>query len=199
MAIRTIKPEIRILAFDDGPFGHGTKGKSVLVGVVFRGGSFMDGIVKREIEVDGSDAERTIVRTVKECRFKDIRVIMLDGITFAGFNTVNIANVHRETGLPVVAVLRREPDFDSFVRAIGKLPEPDARTRAVRDAGKVEWAEVKIGGREGRVAFQVAGMPAGQARELIGRSSTRGMVPEPLRVAHLIAGGLVRGESKGRA
>lgn len=199
MRIRKVKQEIRILAWDDGPFKWKGKEKAILVGVIFRGGSFMDGLLKREVEVDGTDAESTIIEAVKGCKFKDLRVIMLDGITFAGFNTVNITNIRRETGLPVIVVLRKKPDFSSFMRSLKMLPNAQVRLKAVGDAGKVSWTEIKIGGKAGRIAFQVSGLPVEQAREIIGRSSTHGFVPEPLRVAHLIASGLVLGESKGRA
>ena len=198
MRIRKVKKEIRILAFDDGPFRKGD-GKTVLVGVVFRGGIFMDGLLKREIEVDGTEAEGTIIEAVKGCKFKDLRVIMLDGITFAGFNTVNIRNVHRETGLPVIVVLRKKPDFSSFIRSLKVLPNAQARLKAVEDAGKVSWVSLKVGGKEGKMAFQAAGMSFDDASEILKTSAVHAFVPEPLRAAHLIASGLVLGESVGRA
>ena len=37
------------------------------------------------------------------------------------------------------------------------------------------------------------------AKEVIRLSSTRGCIPEPLRVAHLLATAFVKGESYGRA
>jgi hypothetical protein len=42
-------------------------------------------------------------------------------------------------------------------------------------------------------------MELAEAEEIIKRSMVRGAVPEPLRLAHIIASGLARGESKGRA
>ena len=81
--------------------------KCILVGIIFRGGRFMDGILKTEIEVDGDDAERKIISSVKKSKFKDLRVIMLDGITFGGFNTVNIKNIFEKTKLPVMVINRK--------------------------------------------------------------------------------------------
>src|SRR3989338_8772357 len=78
------------IPYADGPFESKSKGKTVLIGVVFRGGSFMDGLLKSEIEIDGEDAEDTIVKITNKTKHKDqLRVIMLDGITFGGFNTVD--------------------------------------------------------------------------------------------------------------
>jgi len=36
-------------------------------------------------------------------------------------------------------------------------------------------------------------------REALALTTIRGSLPEPLRVAHLIAAGIMRGESRGRA
>lgn len=194
MAFKKIKEEIRILAFDDGPFKKGGH-KTVLIGVVFRGGSFMDGMLRRDITIDGTDAEQELIGATQKMKFKDVRVILLDGITFAGFNTVNIAKIHEETKLPVVVVLRKKPNFDEFLNAIGRLPHSKERTRCVEAAGAVYWT--KVG--DNRLAFQTAGMSEHDAAEIIRVSCSHANMPEPLRVAHLIASGVVMGESVGRA
>ena len=38
-----------------------------------------------------------------------------------------------------------------------------------------------------------------EARQIIKIAATRGLMPEPIRLAHLIASGIVEGESRGRA
>ena len=191
---RNIKSEIRILAFDDGPFKKDNK-STILVGAVFRGGHFMDGVLKRDITVDGADAEKEIVAVVRQMKFKDVRVIMLDGITFAGFNSVNIKDIYKETKLPVIVVLRRKPDFDEFKKAISKLPHAEQRLACVDAAGEIYW--VTVG--KSRLAFQCAGIKSGDAGKIVAEACTRAAYPEPLRAAHLIAGGIVLGESSGRA
>ena len=136
--LKTIKNEIRILAFDDGPFESKSKGKTVLIGVVFRGGSFMDGLLKSEIEIDGEDAEDTIVKITNKTKHKDqLRVIMLDGITFGGFNTVNIKTIHEKTELPVIVYLRKSPDMKLFLEAIEKLPKAEKKKRTVSHSGNL--------------------------------------------------------------
>jgi endonuclease V-like protein UPF0215 family len=42
-------------------------------------------------------------------------------------------------------------------------------------------------------------MTGEEARALLLATTERGNIPEPLRVAHLIAGGITTGESRGRA
>ncbi|UCG95178.1 MAG: DUF99 family protein [archaeon] len=192
-----IKNEIRILGWDDGPFPKGGKGKAILVGTVFRGASFMDGVLKTEIDIDGTDATEKIVSAVRRTKHKDLRVIMLGGITFGGFNFVDIKKLHRKTGLPVLVVIRRRTDMKNFRAAMKKLPEFEKRWKAVESAG--EFNRIKVGSRGKSIYFQKTGLREEECRKIIRLTAKRGLVPEPLRVAHLIASGIVKGESIGRA
>ena len=46
---RLFKPEIRIIGLDDTPFISRSKGKLEVIGVVFRGGYWLEGVIKTEI------------------------------------------------------------------------------------------------------------------------------------------------------
>jgi len=192
---RTIKNEIRILAFDDGPFEFKSKGKDILIGAIFRGGVFMDGLLKTEVEIDGLDATEKIIESVKKTIHKDLRVIMMDGITFAGFNTVDIKKVYEETKLPVIVVNRKKPDLEKFKDSLGKMPGADIRLRCVEHAGPFYSTTIN----NKKIYFQCYGLSEKDASSIIKKTSTRSLIPEPLRVAHLIATGVVLGESVGRA
>jgi hypothetical protein len=193
---RRIKKEIRILAWDDGPFEFRSKSKTILVGVVFRGGEFMDGLMKLEIDVDGDDAEEKIINIINKSKHKgQVRIMMLDGITFGGFNTVDIRNIYEKTKIPVIVVNRIRPDLEKFVDTIKKLPNSERRLKAVENAG--EFYSVKIKNKS--IYFQCHGIDINDAKEIIRLTSTRSLIPEPLRIAHLIATGIILGESVGRA
>ena len=69
--MRTIKSEIRIVGFDDGPFTPRSKGNAIVVGVVYRGGNFLDGILKTEVEIDGLNATETLVDVVNKTKHKE--------------------------------------------------------------------------------------------------------------------------------
>lgn len=87
-------------------------GKADLIGVVFRGGHWLDGVIRAKVGVDGLDAADKIVDMIKESiHYKQLRVIMLDGITYAGFNIVNIRRLFESTGLPVIALTKRKTDL----------------------------------------------------------------------------------------
>ena len=123
---RDVKKEIRILGVDDSPFDKFKDKKTALIGVVFRGGIYLEGVLKKEVEVDGDDATSGIIEMVKSTRHRGhLRVLMLSGITFGGLNIVDIENLNRETALPVIIVTRRLPDLSAMKKAISRVKNPD--------------------------------------------------------------------------
>jgi len=187
--IRLIKPEIRILGVDDGVFIPHSKSQALVVGVVFRGGYWLDGVMHTRVEVDGFDATEKISAMVTGSpHHKQLRVIMLNGITFAGFNVVDIEALKTRTALPVIAVTSKKPDIASVREALNNLPGKEDRWKAVLEAG--EGFEVFIRNSRESVFLHVAGIAVDQAEQIVRLSSTRGKIPEALRVAHLVASGI---------
>ena len=194
---RVIKREIRIVGVDDGVFVPHTRGIADVIGVVFRGGYWLDGIMKTEIAIDGMDATEKIARMISSSpHYAQIRVIMLDGVTFAGFNVVDINGLSALTRLPVIAITRDEPDFEDIRKALTHLSESRERWRILENESPL----TKVKSRKGEepVYMQVAGISREDAEKIVTETSTRSNVPEPLRVAHLIASGLSKVNSDSR-
>lgn len=116
-----IKKEIRIIAWDDCAFSFNSD-EVTLIGAIFRGGSFLDGMLSTTIEKDGMDATEKISEAIKKSRSYDqLSIIMLDGISYAGLNLVDIQELHRKTKLPVIVFLRKKPNLDKFLKALEKI------------------------------------------------------------------------------
>jgi endonuclease V-like protein UPF0215 family len=187
--IRVVKPEIRVLGVDDGEFIPRSKAQALIVGVVFRGGYWLEGVMHTEVEVDGFDATNKLSAMITSSpHHRQLRVVMLNGITFAGFNVVDIKALNKETGLPVIAVTREKPDLAAIRDALGNLPESEVRWKAVVNAGEV--FEVSTRSPRERIYIHVAGVSLDAARRIVRLTSTRSSVPEALRVAHLVASGI---------
>ena len=191
-----IKDELRILGLDDAPFKPKCDKETMLIGAIFRGGSFIDGILRTEVEVDGIDSTEKIIDMVEKTHHKDLRVIMLDGLGFAGFNLVDIERLYEKTHLPVIAIMRKMPDFDAIDSALENLRHRKYYRECIRKAGTPVEIEVCIGKK---IYMQYKGLSQDDARRIVKLSTTRSLIPEPLRVAHLIASGVALGESRGRA
>jgi endonuclease V-like protein UPF0215 family len=184
---RVIKPEIRVLGIDDGKFVPHTPGTAIIVGVVFRGGGWLDGVMHTNIAIDGFDATERIISMINgSSHCKQLRLVMLYGITFAGFNVVNIKRLNLETGLPVIALTLEKPDLNAVRRALDNLPNSEDRWKIILEAGKIH--EVRCRGK--KIYVELSGISEADARKIIQLTSTRSSYPEPLRVAHLIASGI---------
>ena len=192
-----IKPEIRILGVDDGPFEPKSGGKVPLVGAVFRGGRWLDGVLINYIEQDGTDVTERLIEMVNRSRHRgQLRVLMVDGVTFAGFNVLDVKEVFRKTGLPVIVISRELPDMVEIRKAIKHIPGWRERWKVIRGVGKIYSVRTKSRGSP--IYMQPIGIKRADAENVVKLTSTRSLIPEPLRVAHLIATAVVRGESYGR-
>ena len=188
---RSIKPEIRVLGVDDGVFIPHSKELVDVVGIVFRGGYWLDGVMRTEIEIDGLDATEKIASMIIESpHYKQLRIIMLSGITFAGFNVVDIKELYSKTGLPVIALTRDLPKMEEIKQALENLPEKEKRWKAILNAGEIFEVQTREG--EEPIYMQIAGIEREDAEKIVKITSTRSNIPEPLRVAHIIASGLTK-------
>jgi endonuclease V-like protein UPF0215 family len=186
---RVIKPEIRVLGVDDGVFTPRVGGLVPVVGVVFRGGYWLDGVMHTRVKVDGLDARQKMASMViNSPHCKQLRIIMLDGVTFAGFNVVDIRKLEAETGLPVIAVTREKPNFTEIREALRNLPDSEERWKAILNAG--ETIEVSTRNERERIYMQISGVHEEDAKKIVKLTATRSSIPEPLRVAHLVASGI---------
>lgn len=188
---RVVKPEIRVLGVDDGVFAPHVESLVPVVGVVFRGGYWLDGVMYTEVLVDGFDATGKISGMILgSSHYRQLRVVLLNGITFAGFNVVDLKALNVATKLPVVAVTREKPDLFGVHKALKHLSRSEERWRAVLSAGEVFEVSTR---REGeKVYLHVAGISLDDAVRVVRLTSTRSNVPEALRVAHLVASGISR-------
>jgi endonuclease V-like protein UPF0215 family len=184
-----IKPEIRVLGVDDGSFTPHVEGQVPVIGVVFRGGYWLEGVMRTEIAVDGFDATDQIASMITGSpHWRQLRVIMLNGITFAGFNVVDVKELNLATKLPVITVTREKPDLAEINKALQNLPRSEERWETILKAG--EPVEVATRNAKATVFVQTVGVSREDAQKILRLTSTRSNIPEALRVAHLIASGI---------
>ena len=181
-----------VIGIDDAPFPRIPRARVPVIGAVFSR-TRLDGVLISSVSRDGRDATQRIAAMVLESRFAaHVQAVILQGIAVAGFNVVDIHQLHADLAVPVLVVTRRQPNLQSIRRALLKNVSGGARKWAlIEQAGSVEPI--------GRVFVQRAGLSVAQAAQLLSDSTVHGALPEPLRIAHLIAGAVVTGTSRGRA
>ena len=182
---------IRVVGVDDGPFVRGQRKNVAVFGAVCSGTRF-EGLLTTQVRPDGFNATARLIEMISNSKFNDqLHAVLLDGITLGGFNVIDMDALCEALGYPVIAVMRKSPDFDAVYRVVEKLPNPRRRRRQMAAAGPVHEGD--------RVFFQAKGADPSVVAAILKRLTDVGNVPEPLRVAHLIGSGVVLGESGKRA
>ena len=181
-----------VVGFDDAPFEHGYRGDVLVVGAVFAGNR-LDGVISTKVRRDGANAAQRLIDCITDSKYFDqLQAVLLQGIAFAGFNVVDLQWLHQATRLPVLVVVRSLPDFVAIRQALlQKVPGGARKWRLIEAAGPMEPMDALF--------VQRRGIAPEDAATLLASLQLNSQLPEPLRVAHMIAGGVTTGESRHRA
>jgi endonuclease V-like protein UPF0215 family len=190
-----MKQQIRILGIDDAPFNFDEK-YSTIIGVVMRGGEYLECVLRSQVTIDGTEATMVCKQMILNSRHRQqLKVIMLDGACLGGFNVVDIDELSESTNLPVITITRDKPDQQKIKHALQKNFKDWKDRWPLLQKGKLH----KIATQHNPIYIKYTGLLLEEAKEIINISTIRGVIPEPIRVAHLIASGITRGESYGKA
>jgi endonuclease V-like protein UPF0215 family len=156
---------------------------STLAGVVMRKDLRIDGVAVTRLSVGGMDATDAVLRILGSLRRRDVNAVLLSGAVIAWYNILDPARIHDESGLPVIVVTYEDSDgLEEDLRH--HFPEDIERMAAYRRLGDRIPLDLPTGYR----AFLRAwGMEQGDAARLCTDFTIDGKVPEPCRVARLVA------------
>ena len=190
-----MKAKSRFLGIDDGPFRFGDASVP-LVGVAVQAPAYIEGVLLSHARVDGRDGTERILAMIRGSRYREgTRMVFLNGIAVGGFNVIDLDALHRELRVPIVTVTRRAPDLEAIQAALRrKFEDWEERWAPIRDH-RIE----EVTTRHTPLHVTYVGATRSQVVEALSLSTVRGALPEPLRVAHLVAAAAVKGESHGRA
>lgn len=190
-----MKSEIRLLGIDDGPFLF-RYDHTIVIGVIMRGGGYIEGVIQRVLPIDGLNATEICIDMIKKTRHrKQLKAVLIDGVTLGGFNIVDIETIFSVTKVPVITITRDQPDMKMIKNAL-RAHFTDWKDRYdLINQGETYCLKTSYN----PIFIKIAGMNIERAKEIITLSTIRGVIPEPIRVAHIIASGVMRGESYGKA
>lgn len=189
MKIKKLKKEVRVIGIDDGPFQISRKSNTIIVGTVYRGGEFLDGVLSRKIVVDGLNSTAKIIEMINSSKWKkSLQCIFLDGIAVGGFNVIDIKKINEKTQKPVIVVMRSYPDLNKIFKTLKKIGM-EKKIKLIENAGEIH--------KVGKIFIQFIGLNKKKAFEFVRLTTKNALIPEPLRIAHIIASGIVKGESYG--
>lgn len=180
-----------ILGIDDGPVDVHNGGETPIVGVMTEGADVVEAVAVTRFPVDGDEVTSFLGTWVTSLRLHPgLQAIVLGGITIAGLGVVDLAVLAERTGVPVIAVSRRDPRGHRVAHAL-RAAGLDARLAVIECTPEAFASPTGL-------YVACAGTTPEVAVALVSACLGKANVPEPLRLAHLIARAIAVGESRGR-
>jgi endonuclease V-like protein UPF0215 family len=183
LRLHPFKRGLRVLAVAES-FSKEGEDRSVLAGVVMRKDGVIDGFAMTSVTIGGMDATDGVLDLFKSMGRNDINLIMLNGCVIAWFNVIDLAKLHEVLNLPLVCVTYEESSGlekyikeyfpDDWERRINVLEKNCNRQEALLHTGH-------------RVFLREVGLEFDDAVRLLNEFTLQGGVPEPLRLAGLLA------------
>lgn len=169
--------------------------KSFLAGVVMRADFLLDGFAVGRCTVGGMDATESILEMYRALERSDVNLLMLGGCIISLFNIVDLGRVASETGIPLLCVTYNPSEgLAEIIRS--RFPQDwEERLRVYESNGPREEMVLKTGHV---VHVRRIGVSRRSAEAVLNRMTVSGRVPEPIRVARLLARSLLRSEAKTR-
>lgn len=162
-------------------------GRSIYAGVLMRRDGYIEAVAYSSATLGGNDGTHAALTIVNRLKRPDVHMVMLDGCIVSYYNWIDGESIWISAGLPTACYIFEKPEGD--VRgAISKL-FPDWQER---------WAHIsKLGAPiefvypdGGRIYVRAWGLSPTDAFRAALLTRRHGKMPEPLRIAKLLASAL---------
>lgn len=182
MRLHLDKPGVRALGVAES-FSQGER-TSVIAGVVMRGDYLIDGLALGRTKVGGDDATNSIAALYRRLSRNDVSLLMVSGAILSLYNVIDVDSLSSRVGLPVVCLTYKETaGIEDSIRR--HFPEgADSKLAAYRRLGKRVGVRLHTGHR---VYVRTSGLEKADALRILNAFTLQGSVPEPVRVAKLLA------------
>ena len=169
-----------------------TSKKSVLSGIVMSTDLVIDGFVFGHSTVGGDDATDTILSMYEKLDRPDVSFILISGIVISLYNIVDVKRISEKTGLPVIGVTYEEsPGIENAI----KHHFPESYESKLAEYSKLGSREKITLHTSHNLYIRNEGCTALEVKQLLDKMTLQGSVPEPLRIAQLLANTLLKTKS----
>lgn len=163
--------------------------KSVLSGVVMRADGIVDGFGISNTTVGGMDATESVISLYEGFRRRDINIVFLNGCVISWFNVIDLKEVHKRIELPLVSVTYEESEgLEKYFKEYFK-DDWKKRFDVYLKNGKREKMKLKTGKT---IFARTFGLENKEVIRVLDKFTLDGAVPEPLRVARLLAKSILK-------
>ncbi|MHB1709100.1 MAG: endonuclease dU [Thermoplasmataceae archaeon] len=182
-----MKKNYRAIGIDDGPFEKGKDAFSTMVGVLMRADFLIESVSMKKISVDGTDSTGRIIEMVENDFKRNAAVIMTYGVTFGGFNVADLFKVNLETAIPVISITRKRPDMSSVFSAIANTQQEADYKLGIMKSYHIQEFILENGSS---IFINPIGIDAKSSSSFIKKLTRTGNIPEPIRIANIVASAL---------
>jgi len=189
--VRVHKKGIRALGISES-FVKGVSESSILVGVVMRADMMVDGFTFSTVKVGGMDATQKIIEMHQALNRDDINVLLLNGCVISWYNVIDLHHLTDVTGLPLICVTYKESEgLEKYFKKY--FPEDwQHRIEVYQRNGPRTPLRLHTGHV---VHARFLNVSEEEALKLLNKFTIHGAVPEPLRIARLLARSLTKSAS----
>ncbi len=157
---------------------------SRLAGVVMRRDLVIDGFVLGQCTIEGDDATDEILKMYSELGRDDISFILISGIIISMYNIVDIKKICNKTKLPAIGVTYEDsPGINETI----KQHFPNSYESKIEQYNKLGDRTVINIHTGHQLYLRVEGCSIKDSTKLLDAFTLQGAIPEPLRVAQLLA------------
>jgi len=182
----TIKKGVKIIGIACSSFNREKEEIVPIVGVVYRGRELFEGALISSVTIDGEDATKNIIEMItRSSHHEQLKAIFTRGVTIAGFNYIDLEELAEKTNLPAISIVDHKPNLKSIEEALTNLPNGQQRFSIIQKNGTPK--AVLSNPTEEPVYVQAASVSFQEAEQLIKNATATGRMPEPLRVARILA------------
>lgn len=162
---------------------------STLAGIIMRSDLVVDGIAIGRLTVSGSDATRSIIKLFRKFGRNDVNAIIISGSVLSLYNVLEISKIFKTLKIPVVALSFHKTKSDLRRNVEAKFAPSIAgdKLRLLEKLGDSSRFKLNTGYT---VYVRSAGIKGVESQKLLNKFTLQGTVPEPVRVARLLAKGV---------
>ena len=157
---------------------------STLGGVVMRRDLIVDGIVFGSATLKGDDSTKNIYCMLRSLRRNDINCIMLDGLIISLYNIIDGEKLNNITGLPIIAITFEDSrGLEEHIRH-HFLEKSEMKLEQYRKLGNRDQVRLRT---DKSLYIRYWGLSLKGALNTLNAFTLQGSIPEPIRVAKLLA------------
>jgi hypothetical protein len=157
---------------------------STLAGVVMRRDFIIDGFVFGNTTIEGNDATDSILQMYKKLHRDDISFLMISGLIISMYNIVDIKKIWNEIKIPVIGVTYED---SKGIEDTIKYHFPDSYQSKIEEYHNL-GQRTKLSLHTGHDLYvRIEGCTIQETKNLLDAFTLQGSIPEPLRVAHMLA------------